>query len=75
MFPRFFSERLTHLCKMNFPLLSIGPVHICFKSCWVVVFIFVQILIEHSVSKQCWPCSDAAFCDVCSGSTLFVDVP
>ena len=26
------------------------------KGCWVVVFIFIQIVIEHSVSKQCIPC-------------------
>ena len=25
--------------------LSIGPVHFHFKGCWVVVFIFIQILI------------------------------
>ena len=33
-----------------------------------VVFILIQILIEHSVSKQWLPWSDAAFCGVWSGS-------
>ena len=32
------------------PLLSIGPVHFCFKGCWVMFFMLIQILIEHYVS-------------------------
>ena len=35
---------LTHLSQMEFPLLSIGQVHFRFKGCWVVFFIFIQIL-------------------------------
>ena len=31
------------------------------KGCWMVFFIFIQILIVHSVSKQWRPWSDAAF--------------
>ena len=31
---------------------QMGPVHFHFKSCWVVIFSFIQISIEHSVSKQ-----------------------
>ena len=39
--------------KLNgITLLSIGPVHFCFKGCWVVFILFIQIVIEHSVSKQ-----------------------
>ena len=29
--------------EWNFPPLSIGTVHFCFKGCWVVAFTFVQI--------------------------------
>ena len=36
--------------------------------------ICIPIIIENNVSKQCWPCSDAAFCGVWSGSALFVYV-
>ena len=50
--------------KWNSPLVSSGPVHFHFKGCWVLFFIFFQILIEHSVSKQWRPWSDAAFCGV-----------
>ena len=45
-----------------FPLLSNGLVHFSFKGCWVVFFIFVHILKENSVNKQCRHWSDAAFC-------------
>ena len=34
--------------ERNFPPLSIGLVHLSFKGCWVF---FIQILIEHSISK------------------------
>ena len=34
--------------KWNFILISIGTVHFHFKGCLVVVFIFIQILLEHS---------------------------
>ena len=34
------------------PCLSIRQVHVPFKGCWVVFFSFIQILTEHSVSKQ-----------------------
>ena len=30
---------------------SIGLVHFHFKGCWLIIFIFIQIVIEHSVSK------------------------
>ena len=30
----------------------VGPIQFCFKGCWVVFSIFIQILIEHYVSKQ-----------------------
>ena len=52
--------------------LSIGPVHSRFKGCLVVLFIFIQIIIDFSVSKQ-WrlairrrilPCLDW-LCTVC----------
>ena len=55
--------------------MSIGPVYFHFKVFWVVVFIFIQILIEHSVSKQCRSWSDATFCGVWSGSARFAYVP
>ena len=32
---------------MEFPTLINWPVHFHFKGCWVVFFIFVQILIEY----------------------------
>ena len=44
-----------------FPILSIGPVHFRFKGRWVVLFNFIQILIEHSIRK---PRPDATFCGV-----------
>ena len=63
---------LTHLCRMDSPPLSIGTVHFCFKGCWVVFFIFIQILIEQSACKQWRPWSEHA---VWSGSPLFAYVP
>ena len=39
---------------------------------WIVFFIFIQIQVEHSVSKQWRPGSDNAFS---SGSTLFAYIP
>ena len=36
---------------------------------------FIQSLKVHPASKQCRTRSDAAFCGVWSGSTLFVGVP
>ena len=39
-----------------------------------VFFIFILNLIEHTVSKQWRPWSDAAFCGVCSRSALFAHV-
>ena len=48
------------------------PVHFSFKRCWVVSFFLIQILIEHSVNKQCKPY--AAFCGLWSGSALFAYV-
>ena len=51
------------------------PIHFSFKGCWMVFFIFGQILIEHTVSKQWRPWSDATFCGVWSGFALFAYVP
>ena len=50
--------------KSNFPPLTIEPDHFRCKGSLVVFFIFIQILNEHSVSKQwrTWP--DATFCGV-----------
>ena len=64
--------------EWNFPVSSIGPVHFRLKGCCVflfVFFIFTQIFIEHSVSKQWRPWSDATFWGVWSGSALFAYVP
>ena len=41
----------------------------------LVVLISIQILLERSVSKEWRTWSDAAFCGVWSGSTLFAYVP
>ena len=37
--------------QWNFILKSIGPVHFHFKGCLVIVFFFIQTLLEHSESK------------------------
>ena len=50
-FQKKIQTKLTLLTKWNFPALSIGPVKYSFKGRWAVFFIFIQILIEHSVSK------------------------
>ena len=39
------------------------------------IFIFIQISIEHSVSKQWRPWPDAAFCGAWPGSALYAYVP
>ena len=49
---------------MGIPLLSIGPVHIRFKGCWMVFFIFSQILIVKSLNKQ-WMRRLIWVCTVC----------
>ena len=55
----------------NLPLLSIGPVHFRFKGWWVLFFVFISFVIDHSASKQWRPRSDAALrhliwvCTVC----------
>ena len=43
----FISNLLTHLSQMEFSTLikKTSPFH--FKGCWVVFFIFIQILIKH----------------------------
>ena len=51
-FPR--NVRPLYLSQWNFPLLSIGKVHFLFKSCWVVIFIFIQFSIEHSCLENNW---------------------
>ena len=38
---------LTHLCRMEFPPLSIGKTHFCFKGYWVIFFTFIKILTEY----------------------------
>ena len=42
------------LCRLHIPHCwkSHVTVDFCFKGCWVVSIIFIQILIDHSVSKQ-----------------------
>ena len=56
---------------MEFPTF-IGRIHFEFKGYWVVIYIFIQILKVHSLSKQLRPWSDATFCRrVWSGSQLF----
>ena len=64
-------KELTHLGQMEFPTLIIWTS--LFQGLWVVgrYFHFIQILIEHSLSKQWNSKSDAAFCDVRVGSVLF----
>ena len=57
------------------PHSSTGLVHFRFKGWWMVFLIFIQILIEHSVSQQWRPWSDATFCGVWSGFALFAYVP
>ena len=42
-------------CKKTINVNPFKPVHFRFKGCWVVFFIFIQILIEHSISKQWRP--------------------
>ena len=61
---------LTHLSQMNFPI-SIDRMSL-YQILGVLggIFHFIQILIEHSVSKQ-W----RLFCGVRSGSALFAYVP
>ena len=46
-----------------------------FKGSCEVFFTFIQILIEHSVSKQWRPRSDDKLYGVWSGSALFLYVP
>ena len=43
------------LAEWIFSLLPTRPVHFCFKGCWLVFFTFIQILVEHSLSKQWRP--------------------
>ena len=53
--------RLTHLSWMNFPTFISRTSSFPILGGWVVFFIFIQNLIEHSVSKQWRPWSDATF--------------
>ena len=46
-------QTLTHLSQIEF--LLIGTFHFHFKGCWVAFFVFIKILIEHSVSKEWRP--------------------
>ena len=48
--------------RVDFPMLIKRTSTFSLKGSWVVFFIFIQILIEHSVSKQWEARSDAAFC-------------
>ena len=50
-------------------------VHLSFKECQVYFFIFVLSVIENPINKQWRPWSDAALCNVWSGSALFAYVP
>ena len=62
---QFDDNRLTHLCRMEFPTV----IHLLGG-----IFHFIQISIEHSSNKQRRPKSDAALCGVWSGSALFAYV-
>ena len=55
---------LTHLSRMEFPTIINWTGHFRFKGCTVVFYIFIQISIKYSVSKQWRPLSDAPFCGV-----------
>ena len=57
-----FKIHLTHLSQMEFPTQFGQSIYILRV---VGFFIFIQNLIEHSVSKQWRPLSDAMFCTVC----------
>ena len=46
--------------EWNFLSLSFGRIYFEFKGCWVVNFIFFQILIVKYVSKLCKTWADAA---------------
>ena len=51
---RFKSHYLIHLRRIEFPT-PVNWTSQGFKGCWVAFFIFIQILIEHSESKQWIP--------------------
>ena len=55
---------LTHLYRMYFPILINWRSPFKILGFWVVLFIFIYILKETSVSKQRITWSDAAFCGV-----------
>ena len=59
---------------MEFPTIIYWNRPFLFKECWVVFFIFIQIVIEYSASKQ-WRPWIHAFCGIWSGSALFAYVP
>ena len=50
-------------------------IHFKFKSCWVVINNFIQILKVHSVRKQYRTWTEATEWGVWSGFALFADVP
>ena len=52
-FTRLFVRVSPFMPKWNAPPLSIRRIHFEFKGCWQVCSDFIQILKEHSVSKQC----------------------
>ena len=49
---------------MKFLSIIIEQVNLCFKSCWVVVFIFIFIFKRTLYKQTDEPWSVAAFCDV-----------
>ena len=73
------------VCFVTYPCDVLGQVwclivsilDLCLLShfCMMVFFIFIQILMEPSISKQWIPWSNAASCGVWSGHALFADVP
>ena len=44
------------------------------RGVWVVFIITIFFRNSYILCKQCWPWSDAAFCGVWSGSTVFANV-
>ena len=69
------SENYPTFAQWTIPSLSTERVHFQIKGYPMYLFIFILFGKEIPVSKQRILISDAAFCDVWSGSTLFACVP
>ena len=48
------SQPFTHLTELNFPLYQLNQSISVFRVCWVVFFIFIEILIKHSIKANSW---------------------